>query len=147
MSLLQQLRNKRLPRNVSYLENIKAQQEIAMKQQQEEVERKLKENQAKDQIERERMYIVKKMKEEEKKELENIKIVNENRETVMKEKIKEEIEVDTIKSNKTLNELISGFLSIEMKERPKYIKTNAENFKSLNPREQQTLYKLYAKYL
>jgi len=137
MSLLQQLRNKRRPRGVRFLENVSNR----VKKIEEEALQK-----ARDQVERDRMVHIEKIKEEEKKERENIKKVNESREEVMKQNITEENEKDTnIIKNTTLNSLITGFLST--KDKPKYIKKNSKAFKALNHIEQQTLYNLYLRYL
>lgn len=147
MSLLQQLRNKRLPRNVSYLQSIKIRQEENNKRQQEEIQRKLEEQRAKDEYERARMFMIEKVKEEEKKEKENISMINENRKSVMERKEEQEVEGDNVKQNRSLTELIAGFLAVPLKQRENYIKTNAPHFKNLSTQEQQTLYRLYAKYL
>ena len=98
-----------------------------------------------DEVQRDRLYDIKQVKEEEKQERENIKISKENREEVMKKKEVIEEEKDNLIKNKNLGDLISGFLST--KDREKYISINADNFKNLPPQEQQTLYKVYYKYL
>ena len=93
-----------------------------------------------------RMFDIKKIKLEEKKVKEAIIEKNIKRKEVMEnpKKLEEDKDIHIVK-NATFNSLTLGFISTPNKD--KYIKENADNFKSLNPPEQRKLFNLFLTYL
>lgn len=97
-------------------------------------------------VETNRMTDIKEIEKEQKKVREaiiekNIKI----------KKVIEDVEIEDVEKdnniilNTSLTSLLNGFLST--KEKNKYIKANADNFKSLQPNEQKSLFRIYLTYI
>jgi len=97
-------------------------------------------------VETNRMTDIKEIKKEKKKVKEAIIEKNIRRKEVMEDvEDIEEIKDERIILNNTLKSMIDGFFSTKNKN--KYIELNADNFKSLQPNEQRTIFQIFLTYV